>query len=98
MKPAGEIGYIEPKVVNSARKRALELEKKRKAEVQEANEKALDEMTLTESDESKSKAEYLKDRRDREKLPTIESPEVLKKYKLSQMSICDSYSPTYEFE
>jgi len=98
VKPAGEIGYIEPKVVNSARKRALELEKKRKAEVQEANEKALDEMTLTESDESKSKAEYLKDRRDREKLPTIESPEVLKKYKLSQMSICDSYSPTYEFE
>ena len=47
----GEKGYIESQVVNSARKRALEIEKKKKELVQAEVTKDLEEMKV--SDETK---------------------------------------------
>ncbi len=98
VKPVGEIGYVEPKIVNSARKRALELEKKRKAETKGTNSQSVAELSFAESDETKSKEAYRRDFRDKENLPKIESSEVLRDYKLSQMRIVDTYSSTYEFD
>lgn len=46
---------IEPKVGNSARKRASEVEKRKKAQAQAAAAKKLDKMTLKETEETKRK-------------------------------------------
>ena len=98
VKPVGEEGYVEPKVVNSARKRALEVEKRKKAQAMAAADKELDKMTLKEADEMKSKEQLARERAEKENAPGVESSEVLQKYKVSQMQILDSYSPMYEFE
>ena len=98
VKAVGEDGYIEPRIIESARRRAKEQEKKRKA--QEAGEaaKAFEEMMVQPGDETKTREQLQKDLESRERLPKEESSEVLGKYKISQMQILDSYSPMYEFE
>lgn len=98
VKPVGEDGYVEPKVVNSARKRALEVEEQKKAQVRAASAKELDKMTLKETDETKSKEQLERERAEKDNMPKVESSEVLQNYKVSQMQILDSYSPTYEFD
>lgn len=98
VKPVGEEGYVEPKMVNSARKRALEVEKRKKAQARAAAEKELDKMTLKEADETKSKEQLAREKAEKENAPGMESSEVLQKYKVSQMQILDSYSPMYEFD
>lgn len=98
VKPVGEEGYIEPKIVNSARKRAWEVEKRKKAQAQAVAAKELDKMTLKEADETKSKEQLARELVEKENVLGIESSEVLQKYKVSQMQILDSYSPTYEFD
>ena len=98
VKAVGEKGYVEPKVVNSARKRALEVEKRKKAQARAAADKELDKMTLKEADETKSKEQLARERAEKENVPRVESSEVLRNYKVSQMQILDSYSPMYEFE
>ena len=98
VKPVGEEGYVEPKVVNSARKRALEVEKRKKAQAQAAADKELDKMTLKETDETKSKEQLVREMEEKDNMPKVESSEVLQNYKVSQMQILDSYSPMYEFE
>lgn len=98
VKPVGEEGYTQPKVVNSARKRALEVEKQKKAMELAAAKKELDKMTLKETDETKSREQLKRELDEREHLPKVESSEVLKDFKVSQMQILDSYSPTYEFD
>ena len=55
----GEKGYIESQVVNSARKRALEIEKKKKELVQAEVIKDLEEMKV--SDEKKTKEQSARD-------------------------------------
>lgn len=87
-----------PEIVNSARKRALEVEKQKKAMERAAAEKELDKMTLKETDETKCKEKLKRELDEREHLPKVESSEVLKNFKVSQMQILDSYSPTYEFD
>lgn len=98
IKGPGEDGYIVPQEVDSARKRALELEKQRKALEQEEKEAKLDEMTLQESDETKSKEQYVRELREKEKGVKVEDSEILKEYKVSDMKIMDSFDPMYEFE
>lgn len=98
VKPVGEEGYIEPKVVNSARKRALEIEKQKKAQMQMEATKKLDKMTLQKSDETKSKEQYERELVERNNVPKLETSDVLQKFKVSQMQILDSFSPTYEFD
>ena len=98
VKPVGEEGYVEPKMVNSARKRALEVEKQKKAQAQAAAAKELDKMTLKETDETKSKEQLAREMGEKVNMPKVESSEVLQNYKVSQMQILDSYSPMYEFE
>ncbi len=98
VKPVGEEGYVEPKVVNSARKRALEVEKQKKTQAQAAAAKELDKMTLKETDETKSKEQLAREMEEKDNMPKVESSEVLQNYKVSQMQILDSYSPMYEFE
>ena len=88
----------EPRIIESARRRAMEQEKKRKAKVAMETAKALEEMTVKSGDETKTKEQLQKDLESREKLPKEESSEVLAKYKISKMQILDSYSPMYEFE
>lgn len=98
VKAVGEEGYIEPRIIESARRRAMEQEKKRKAKEAMEVAKALEEMTIKSGDETKTKEQLHKDLESREKLPKEEPSEVLAKYKISQMQILDSYSPMYEFE
>ena len=98
VKAVGEEGYIEPRIIESARRRAMEQEKKRKAKEAMEAAKALEEMTVKPGDETKTKEQLQKDLESREKLPKEEPSEVLAKYKISQMQILDSYSPMYEFE
>lgn len=98
MKLVGEDGYVKPKVVNSARKRALEVEKQKKAQAKVVAEKELDKMTLKEADETKSKEQLARELAEKENAPGVESSEVLQKYKVSQMQILDSYSPMYELK
>ena len=98
VKAVGEEGYIEPKVVNSARKRALEVEKQKKAQAQAVAEKELDKMTLKETDETKTKEQLTREREERANAPKLETSDVLQNFKVSQMQILDSYSPTYEFD
>ena len=89
---------MDPKVVNSARKRALEVEKRKKAQAKVVADKELDKMTLKEADETKSKEQLARERAEKENAPGMESSEILQNYKISQMQILDSYSPMYEFE
>lgn len=98
VKPVGEEGYVEPKVVNSARKRALEVEKQKKAQAQATAAKELDKMALKKSDETKSKEQLAMEMAERDNVPKMESSDVLQKFKIGQMQIVDSYSPTYEFD
>lgn len=98
VKPVGEEGYIEPEVVNSARKRALEIEKQKKAQAQMEEAKELDKMTLQKSDETKSKEQYERELIERNNVPKLETSDVLQNFKVSQMQILDSFSPTYEFD
>ena len=94
VKAVGEDGYIEPRIIESARRRAKEQEKKRKAQAA----KACEELMVQPGDETKTREQLQKDLESRERLPKEESSEVLGKYKISQMQILDSYSPMYEFE
>ena len=97
--PSSSILIIcEPRIIESARRRAKEQEKKRKAKEAMEAAKALEEMTVKPGDETKTKGQLQKDLESRESLPKEESSEVLAKYKISQMQILDSYSPMYEFE
>lgn len=98
VKAVGEEGYIEPRIIESARRRAKEQEKKRKAKEAMEAAKALEKMTVKPGDETKTKEQLKRDMKSREQLPKEESSEVLAKYKISQMQILDSYSPMYEFE
>lgn len=55
-------------------------------------------MTLKETDETKSKEQLSKNLDERGKVPKMENSDVLQNFKVSQMQILDSYSPTYEFD
>ena len=94
VKAPGEEGYILPAVVDSARKRALEVEKKKKAKAQ----REMERLVPVEADLSKSKAQYEKDLADQQNKLKIESGEALGKCKLSDLKILDSFDPLYEFE
>ena len=98
VKPVGEEGYFEPKVVNSARKRALEVEKQKKTQAQIEVAKELDKITLQKSDETKSKEQYERELDERNNVPKLEASDVLQNFKVSQMQILDSFFPTYEFD
>lgn len=98
VKAVGEDGYVAPAVVDSARKRALEVEKKKKAQMEAAVEKETDKMALKVSDETKSKEQLTRELEERKHLPKVESSEVLRDLNVSQMQILDSFSPTYEFD
>lgn len=95
VKPVGEEGYVEPVVVNSARKRALEVEKRKRA--QAAVEKAVEESGLKAADETKSKEQMARDLEERRKVLTVESSEVLREFDLEEMRIVDGFEPGYEF-
>ena len=95
VKPVGEDGYIAPVVVNSARKRAMEVEKRKRAQV--AAEKAVEESGLKAADETKSKEQMARDLEERGKVLTVESSEVLREFDLEQMRIEDGFEPGYEF-
>lgn len=91
-------GNIEPRIIESARRRAMEQEKKRKAkEIMEAA-KALEEMMVKPGDETNTNEQLQKDLESREKSPKEETSEVFANYKISQMQILGSYSPMYGFE
>lgn len=53
---------------------------------------------LKETDETKSKEQLAREMAERENVPKMESSDVLQKFKVNQMQILDSYSPTYEFD
>lgn len=95
VKPLGEEGYVAPAVVDSARRRAREQEKKRRAE-REEREKAKDK--LLESDETKSKRQLERDRRGRENLPGLDDGEKLREAALDGLQLVDDFDPAYEFE
>ena len=95
VKPVGEEGYVEPVVVNSARKRALEVEKRKRA--QSKAEKALEESGLKAADETKSKEQRERELEERAKVLTMESSEVLREFELEEMRIVDGFEPGYEF-
>lgn len=94
IKLPGEEGYIAPKVVNSARRRALEAEKHRKGLA--AGE--VPDFMLQASDETKSREQMQRDMAEREKLPKMETAEILKDVDINNLQIKDSFSPMYEFE
>lgn len=98
VKAPGEEGYIVPPVVDSARKRALDVEKKKKAKARAQAEKELEKMAFLESDETKTKAQHAREQEERNRGISLESSEILSKYKVSDMKIMDSYAPMYEFE
>lgn len=60
VKPVGEEGYVESKWVNSARKRVLEVEKRKKAQAQATAIGELDKMSLKEADETRSKEIHIR--------------------------------------
>ncbi len=91
---AGEEGYIKPPVVDSARRRAQEVERKKKAEAEKTQEKA----KLQISDETKTKEQMVKDVAEEENFSAQDQTEKLGKLKVSQMKILDSFDPMYEFE
>ena len=95
VKPVGEEGYVEPVVVNSARKRALEVEKRKRAQAKA--EKALEESGLKATDETKSKEQRARELEERGKVLTVESSEVLREFELEEMRIVDGFEPGYEF-
>jgi len=94
VKAVGEEGYIKPPVVDSARRRAQEVERKKKAEAEKAQEKA----ELQISDETKTKEQMAKDVAEKEYFSAQDQTEKLGKLKMNQMRILDSFSPLYEFE
>ena len=98
VKAPQEEGYILPAVVDSARKRALEVEKKKKAKVQAKAQREMERLVPVEADLSKSKAQYEKDLADQQNKLKIESGEALGKCKLSDLKILDSFDPLYEFK
>jgi hypothetical protein len=98
VKAVGEEGYIEPRIIESVRRRAQELEKKRKAEEARAAADELEKMSVKAGDETKTREQFQKDLESRENLPKEEPSEILARYSVEQMQILDSYSPTYEFE
>lgn len=98
VKAPGEEGYILPAVVDSARKRALEVEKKKKVEAQAKAQREMERLVPMEADMTKSKAQYEKDLADQQNKLKIESGEALEKCKLSDLKILDSFDPLYEFE
>ena len=95
MKAVGEEGYIEPKVVDSARRRAREAEKRRK---EKRLEKELAGERLKEADETKSKAAFQRDLRARENLPQMDRREGLKGISIEELLLVDDFDPVYEFE
>ena len=60
--------------------------------------KELDKMTLQKSDETKSKEQYVRELTERKNVPKLEASDLLQSFKVSQMQILDSFSPTYEFD
>ncbi|MBR4059553.1 MAG: type IV secretory system conjugative DNA transfer family protein [Lachnospiraceae bacterium] len=95
VKPVGEEGYVAPVVVNSARKRALEIEKRKRAQAEA--EKALEESGLKAADETKSKEQRARELEEKAKVLTVESSEVLREFDLEEMRIVDGFEPGYEF-
>lgn len=95
VKPLGEEGYVAPAVVDSARRRAREQEKKRRAK-REEREKAKDK--LLESDETKSKRQLERDKKEREKLPGVDDGGKLREAGLDGLELVDDFDPAYEFE
>ena len=94
VKSVGEEGYIKPPVVDSARRRAQEVERKKKAVAEKAQEKA----ELQISDETKTKEQMARDLAEKESFSAQDQTEKLGKLKVSQMKILDSFDPMYEFE
>lgn len=94
VKAVGEEGYIKPPVVDSARRRAQEAERRKRAEA----EKEKDIAELIASDETKTKQQRAKDLADKESITSQDQTEKLEKMKVNQMRILDSFSPLYEFE
>lgn len=93
VKAVGEEGYIKPPVVDSARRHAQEVERKKKAEAEKAQEKA----ELQISDETKTKEQMTKDVAEKENFSAQDQTEKLGKLKVSQMKILDSFDPTIWF-
>lgn len=94
VKSVGEEGYIKPPVVDSARRRVQEVERKKKAVAEKAQEKA----DLQISDETKTKEQMARDLAVKDSFSALDQTEKLGKLKVSQMKILDSFSPLYEFE
>ena len=55
-------------------------------------------MAFLESDETKTKQQHAREQEERKRGISLESSEILSKYKVSDMRILDSYAPMYEFE
>lgn len=98
VKAVGEDGYITPRVVDSARKRALEVEKKKRALAQAEAARELEKMTLRTADETKSKTAFARDLADRDNPPSLDATEQLRGVKISQLQLVDSFDPGYEFD
>lgn len=96
VKAVGEEGYIPPAVVDSARRRAQELEKRRRAE--KSQEKGEPVFVPGACDETKKRAEYERDLMERENLSGADETERLRGVALEELSIVDSFDPAYEFE
>lgn len=94
VKAVGEEGYIKPLIVDSARRRAQEVERKKKAVAEKAQEKA----NLQISDETKTKEQMVKELAEKENFSAQDQTEKLEKLKVGQMRILDSFDPMYEFE
>ena len=95
VKAVGEAGYIPPIVVDSARRRAREAEKRRRME--QAGQEP-DKGAFGKSDETKQRAETERDWRDRENLPRLDETGKLREVCLDQLQIVDSFDPAYEFD
>lgn len=95
MKAVGEEGYIKPQVVDSARRRAREAEKRRK---EKRLEKELAGERLKEADETKSRAALERDLWARENLPQMDRGEGLKGISIEELLLVDDFDPVYEFE
>lgn len=95
VKAVGEEGYVPPAVVDSARRRAREAEKRRKAGRE--REKGEPVITLGACDETKTRGEFERDMMEREKLTGADGTERLRGVDLDELFIVDSFDPAYEF-
>lgn len=95
VKAVGEEGYVPPAVVDSARRRAREAERRRKAgrEMEKGEPVAVPGAC----DETKTRGEFLRDLAERGCLAGEEGVERLRGVSLEELFLVDSFDPAYEF-